>query len=148
MRPHQANIMVNLQSSETSRWKAALPMVGNAEIAPTLVNVSAECGYEKYAIALPMRAWQQIVRGELVVIKQLVPVSDTIVPCEWHFNRFRRGNLFVDWGSGDLRFWIALEATDIRLGEQALLWEPEQAPPVSTKGATRAIFKTRFSGWR
>lgn len=148
MRHHRPLIPVNPHACDTRAWKAVLPTLGDAVVAPTLVTVSAECGYEKYAIAVPLRAWQQIVRGELLVLKRLVPVGESIVPYEWHFNRYQRGNLFVDWGHGDLRFWIGLEAVDLRLGEQALLWEPEQLPVLPLRDAPRAFFKTLWNRCR
>ncbi len=116
-------------TNDSNRWKVALPTVGDTELARSWVSVSAECGYEKYAIKLPIRAWQRISKGEKVVIKRLVSVGDTIVPCEWHFNRYRRGNLFIDWGHGDLRFWIRMEDTEVRLGQQELSWSKDYPAP-------------------
>lgn len=141
MPPRRLSIAANPPAGDTGRWKAALPTVGDSEATPTLVSISAECGYEKYVIGVSVRAWQRIVDGELVVVKRLVSVGDAIVPCEWHFNRYQRGNLFVDWGHGDLRFWIGLEAVDIRRGEQALLWDLEQPLVPPLKDGPSAFFK-------
>lgn len=139
MRPHRPAIAVNPSPGDTSRSKAALPTVGEAVATPMLLTVIAECGYEKYAIALPVHLWRRIVRGEVVIIKRLVPVGDAIVPCEWHFNRYRRGNLFVDWGCGDLRFWIELSEVSIRHGEQVLQWSQDTPPVVEKEGPSPSL---------
>ena len=128
-------IMHSRYPEDVSSWKVTLPTVGDSSRALTLVAISAECGYEKFAMTLSVRTWQQIVKGGRIVIKRLVPVEDAIVPCEWHFNRYQRGNLFVDWGSGDLRFWIRMEDTEIRWGQLQLSWpadypDADQTVPV------------------
>lgn len=129
-------------TNDSNRWKFTLPTVGDTELGQSLVSVSAECGYEKYAITLPIRAWQRISGGERFVIKRLVSVGDNIVPCEWHFNRYQRGNLFIDWGHGDLRFWIRMEDTEVRLGRQELSWPKDYS--ASDKAVPTRLFWRRI----
>ena len=130
-------MMQSVNSSNAERWKLALPTAEDPATDRSMITLCAECGYEKFTVAIPASVWAEIVSGKLIILRRLVPVGTEVIPCEWHFNRYKRGNLLVDWGKGDLRFWIGLEAVDIRHGETALAWKQEEGaePSMAPSGA-------------